>query len=136
MSHLEVRLTAEPAAYRPGDVLEGEASWKLDQPTPALNLKVYWTTDGDSGLTDPPVLAHDKTFPISGLEGKQAFHMDLPQGPWSFQGKVFSVRWFVEIGLEEDFRSRTEFVLGPEGRAIRIADGAGDADPSGPSPAS
>jgi len=118
MSRFDVRLNAEPAEYRPGAVLEGEARWHLDGPLESLDLNVYWTTDGNFGAGIAPMIVHSQKIAVSALEGRHLFRLDLPQGPWSFQGKLFSVRWYVELSEDEQPRERAEFILGPEGRPV------------------
>lgn len=120
MSRFDVRLSAEPAAYSPGASLEGEAVWRLDRLLESLDLKVYWTTDGSFGAGIAPMVVHTQKISVSELEGRHLFRVDLPHGPWSFQGRLFSVRWYVELSDDGDTRGRTEFILGPEGRAVAL----------------
>jgi len=120
MSHLQVTLSADPAAFRPGEAVSGEASWELDEALSVLELKLCWTTDGSFGVGGDPVVVHRESLTVNEPHEHRAFRFELPQGPWSFQGKLFSVRWFVELAIDDYRYQRADFVLGPAGKAIEV----------------
>lgn len=129
MSWFQVRLSGESAGYRPGDTLTGEAEWDVDDPTAPVYVQLCWTTEGTYGGGAGPVTVLHQTFEGVERQGKRDFRFELPAGPWTFQGKLFSVCWFVEVGESPFMNSRADFVLGPEGRPVVAASVAPDQAP-------
>jgi len=118
MNTLKVVLAQALPAYHPGEALEGTAEWELSMPTKQLELRLCWTTDAPAGSEEPVVLKTE-TIEAPSPEGRRRFRWELPEGPWSFEGKLFSVKWFLELVDEADERGRTEFVLSPTGQPLR-----------------
>lgn len=120
MTQLNVEFPEAKPALRPGDTIAGEASWTLSEPTSSLRIKLAWTTDGQ-GVGDEPVTVESQTIDQPATEGRQAFTFRLPDGPWSFEGRLFSVQWYVELEESPHRYDRAEFVLSPTGAPIRTA---------------
>lgn len=120
MSWLQATV-APPAAFRPGEQVRGEAAWTLTEPAAELELKLCWTTDGPTGMGGEPVVVLRERFPVEGLEGRRDFSFELPPAPWSFQGALFSVRWFVELAKDDWTYQRADFVVGPDGGPVVVA---------------
>lgn len=88
----------------------------------ALELRLCWTTRGSVGGDPEPVVVFRDRFPVEALEGRREFRFDLPEGPWSFEGKLFTVCWFVELARDDYMYKRADFGMGPRGRPIVVAD--------------
>ncbi len=119
MSQFTIEFSEPKPALRPGDTISGEATWSLSESTPSLRLKLVWTTDG-KGVDADPVTVEEQVIDRPATEGRQSFTFKLPDGPWSFEGKLFSVEWYVELGDSENRYKRREFVLSPTGASIRV----------------
>lgn len=120
MNHLSVTLRA--ASFQPGEVLIGDAEWDLTEPLPShLELKLCWTTDGNLGGGAEPVVTNRVPLEIGPPVGTRQFQFDLPQGPWSFRGKLFEIVWYVELATDDNDYQRAEFILGPGGKPIEVA---------------
>ncbi len=119
MSNFSIEFPEPKPALRPGDRLSGDAVWSLSEPAAALKLKLAWTTDGQ-GNGEDPVTVEERTIEQPAMEGRQSFAFTLPEGPWSFEGNLFSVQWYVELGDSEYRYRRGEFVLSPTGTPVRV----------------
>jgi hypothetical protein len=118
MTWLRVELPAQ-AGLRPGGTLAGEATWTLSEPVPSLQLKLAWTTEGQGAEADP-VVVETQTIEQPETEGRRPFSFNLPDGPWSFEGTLFTLQWYVELEESPGRSDRGEFVLSPTGEPIRI----------------
>jgi len=119
MTWLRVELPQPRAGLRPGGTVTGEATWTLSEPAPSLRLKLAWTTDGQGADAEPDVV-ETQTIDRPETEGRRPFSFELPDGPWSFEGTLFSLQWYVELEESPSHYDRGEFVLSPTGETIRL----------------
>jgi hypothetical protein len=113
-------------AFLPGEVVVGTVSWQLDRPAQTAELRLFWYTQG-KGDQDMGVVS---TVPFAnpGLQDRQPFRVTLPDGPFSFSGKLISLAWALELVVEPSSRaSRTEITVSPTRMEILLPAG-----PSGP----
>jgi hypothetical protein len=127
MDHLavEVRDGGDGAsAFLPGETVEGTASWRLDRVAETAELRLFWYTEG-KGDQDVGVVSVIP-FANPGLQDQRAFRVTLPDGPFSFSGKLISLAWALELVIEPGSRAgRTEITVSPTRTEILL--------PSGPS---
>jgi hypothetical protein len=93
--------------------------WVLAKPPRALEIRLFWRTQG-KGTEDVAIVA---TSPVASppVAGEQEFEFALPASPWSFSGKLISLGWGVEVVAEPDGQNaRVEFVLAPDAREILL----------------
>lgn len=118
-------------AFLPGEVVEGTVSWQLEQPAPpaiTAELRLLWYTQG-KGDQDVGVVS---TVPFGnpGLQDRRPFRVSLPDGPFSFSGKLISLAWALELVIEPGSRaSRTEITVSPTRMEILLP--AGPPGPQG-----
>jgi len=106
-------------AFQPGEVVEGTASWQLDQPAETVELRLFWYTEG-KGDQDVGV-ASAVPFANPALQDRRTFRVTLPEGPVSFSGKLISLAWALELVAEPGSRaSRIEITVSPTRREILI----------------
>ncbi|HEX7899819.1 MAG TPA: hypothetical protein VF950_18765 [Planctomycetota bacterium] len=89
---LNIELKDAKTAWRPGEEVEGDACWNYETPPPYLLLKLGWRCQGDfvtavEERVENPAAGH----------AHHAFHLKAPAGPWTFEGKLFQVRWCVRL---------------------------------------
>ena len=113
--HLEIPGTG----LKPGEQLRGRAAWNLATVPGKLEIRLFWYTRGrgtrDVGVVERRIVAHPS------LDGEEAFAFHLPDGPYSFSGKLISLTWAVElVADEETVGERAEFVLAPDRREILL----------------
>lgn len=127
MSLIQVQIRDGYTAFRPGDVVEGTVLWQLEPPPTEIEARLFWYTRGkgdqDVGIVE--TLPYDNPAPTD----RRPFRFQLPNGPYSFSGKLISLEWAVEVVAQPgDVAGRAEFILSPTGDEIRLA----LAPPSGP----
>jgi hypothetical protein len=119
VSWLRVELDEGRASFRPGEVVRGTASWSLDAPPAAVEVRLIWFTQGkgdrDVGLVESVPAA------APGAEGGLSFAFTLPDGPYSFSGTLVSLLWAVEaVALPASDAASAELVVSPSGREILL----------------
>lgn len=117
MTQLEIGLRENRKGYRPGEQLAGAATWKLDRPAEALEIRLVWLTAG-KGTPDARIVeTHRIDRPA--VEAVEPFSFKLPAEPCSFSGQLITLTWAVEIvALPDGENARAEFILSPTGREI------------------
>ncbi|MCC5851025.1 MAG: hypothetical protein JJU29_23295 [Verrucomicrobia bacterium] len=121
MNDLTVEIENGQIAFLPGDTVRGRVSWNLSDAPPALEVVLFWHTEGkgtpDSGVVDQVVRDNP------GNAGQLDFSFKLPAAPYSFSGRLVSLKWGVEAILKKSKRHEyKEFILSPTGEAIHLAD--------------
>jgi hypothetical protein len=112
-------------AFHPGEEVEGTVRWSpVDRPPRSLEVRLFWYTEGKGGR-DVGVV---ETLPLAdpGPEGHQPFRFRLPDGPYSFSGKIIHLLWAIEAVAEPDDHSerlaeRLDIIMSPSGREIVLA---------------
>jgi len=118
MSTISVTLKSGPG-FRPGETVEGTASWQLDAAPEAVEVRLFWRTEG-RGTPDVGLVGSVR-FDSPGAEGDRSFAFPLPEGPYSFSGKLISLLWGIEaVAVPSDDTGRAEIVLSPIREAIRL----------------
>lgn len=124
---MRLELAAGKTAFTPGESLRGTASWQLDEPPEALEVRLFWYTKG-KGERDVEVV---DTVPIdsSSREGSREFTLRAPASPLSFSGKLISLIWAIElVRLPSGDAARREIIVGHGGREIRFGSREGAPD--------
>lgn len=118
MSKLTIDLQEGRYAYLPGEMLRGEIAWQFDHTPRALELRLLWLTRG-KGEQDVEVVER-RHFDPAAANGRSPFEWTLPNGPYSYSGKLVSVAWAVELVAlpGESECQRIEIVVSPTGQPI------------------
>lgn len=106
-------------AFRPGEELRGAVAWELAEPPPSVELRLLWYTAG-IGTRDAGIVGR---LPFENPKAAEArdFALALPDGPFSFSGKLISLVWGLELvadGPEEC--ARLELTVSPTGREVLL----------------
>lgn len=129
MKTMTFELDGQRSAFKPGERVEGQASWELPEAPRSLEVRLFWTTSG-RGDEDQGIVAVEPV-PSPAASGWVRFSFLLPAGPCSFSGRLVSLGWALElVAPHEEMAASVPIVVGPEGREVRI-----DGEP-GPEPAS
>jgi hypothetical protein len=107
------------ASFRPGDTVEGTVRWQLPEPPEGVELRLFWSTEGKGDL-DQEVI---ETIPFDnpGALDRRIFRVRLPKGPYSFSGKLITLRWALEaVALPGEQSGSFFFTLSPTGEEIRL----------------
>lgn len=123
MEQLAVEIQNGANAFLPGETVEGTVSWQLDGPAQTVELRLLWYTQG-KGDQDVGVVS-SVPFGSPGLQDSRPFRVSLPDGPFSFSGKLISLSWALELVVEPGSRaSRTEITVSPTRTEILLPPGA------------
>jgi len=119
MSRLHLELADGKTKYRPGETLEGVAFWDLPELPRAIEVRLYWRTQG-KGISDVEVVQAVR-FDRIAAQDRRPFRMTLPPSPYSVSGILVSILWGVEIVAEPTVQgANVEIVLSPTGEEIRL----------------
>ena len=106
--------------FRPGETIEGTAAWHLDVEVEALEVRMFWYTEG-KGTQDVEVV-HTKHMAQPGLSGTRSFEFEVPRGPYSFSGKLITLAWAIElVVLPGGETERLDLLIGPQPVEVDIS---------------
>jgi hypothetical protein len=117
---IELALDGARTAYEPGETLEGTASWDAPGEAPAnVELRLFWFTKGSG---DQDLVVVDRVgFAAPAAREHRRFKLSLPEGPYSFEGKLVTLVWALElVALPGDEAARTELVIAPGARPVLL----------------
>jgi hypothetical protein len=126
MAELSISLHGDEWHFAPGDEVRGECSWHFEKVAEAVEVRLFWHTEG-KGTTDVGI-AEAVRFEPAGFRGQREFAFRLPEGPYSFSGKLISLAWGVEA-VAEGTRAEpyaVEIVLSPTRREIILNEDSGN----------
>ena len=106
--------------FRPGETISGTVSWSgLDGTTDKLETRLLWYTEG-KGSQDLEVV-ESLSSQLTRPDGSSRFEFTAPTRPFSFSGKLISLRWVIEV---VEFPScdgfREQITLSNDGSEIRL----------------
>lgn len=123
MTELTIQLDGDRTVFAPGEILRGRCVWQFDKPMKALEIRLFWYTQGKG--TQDVCLVEKRAIATPALSGQGRFEMQIPEGPYSFSGTLITLSWALEAlpvpGREAE---RLELVVSPTGREVILAEGA------------
>jgi hypothetical protein len=129
MSELEIKTRGDKLSFLPGEELAGQVSWLLDSPS-RIKLRLFWRTEG-KGTKDMKVVDRINFDNLKRQESRE-FKFQLPDGPYSFSGKLISLIWALELVVTStDQTERLEIVISPTKSEILLYGGQQAFPPSG-----
>lgn len=109
---LEIRTNGGATWFKPGEKVEGTASWHLESGAEALEVRLFWFTSG-KGSRDVEVVAR-KHVARPEPSGSRSFEFKVPRGPYSFSGALITLSWALElVVLPDGAAERFDLVVGP-----------------------
>jgi hypothetical protein len=119
MSELKILERDERRSFRPGEIVEGVAGWRLDSPPRSVELRLFWFTRG-KGTEDVGIVNH-VNFPSPQPDEGRKFSFTLPPEPFSFSGQLISLIWALELVAEPgEHSTRVEIIVSPTGGEILL----------------
>lgn len=110
-----IELDQEDGRLRPFDELSGSVRWDGEAPADGAELRLFWITAG-RGTEESMVIARQPIGPGGGR-----FRFELPDAPYSFSGTLVSVRWALELVVDDDeVAAARDFILSPTGGELRL----------------
>ena len=121
MDTLNIALHEDKTAFAPGQTVEGTIRWSLQTNPEHLEFSLFWYTAG-KGTRDVGVVETAR-FDNPGACGSKEFAFPLPNGPYSFSGKLISLVWALELTCTPGSETaRREITLSPTGREIVLSE--------------
>ncbi|HBL29737.1 MAG TPA: hypothetical protein DD490_23115 [Acidobacteria bacterium] len=116
---LRVETNDGSTSFRPGDLVEGTVRWQGAEPPEGVELRLFWYTEG-RGDQDLEVV---ETIPFAnpGAHDRRSFRLRLPEGPYSFSGKLITLAWALEaVAQPGDRAGNLPLVVSPTGRELLL----------------
>ena len=92
---LKLELLDNRTAYCPGESIDGIAAWDVPSHVRRIEVHLCWHTEG-RGTEDASVVETIKFDNPSPVDA-QPFQLTAPIGPYSYDGRLITVRWAVEL---------------------------------------
>ena len=128
MDKLDIILHGDRTTFAPRETVRGRLEWALDTNPRYLELSLFWYTSG-KGTRDVGVIGTAK-FDDPGVHGSKDFSFALPDGPYSFSGKLISLIWAIELTCSPGSETvRREITVSPTGREIVLGEVASAGNP-------
>lgn len=119
MDKLRIIVQGDKTAFAPRETIRGAIEWNLDAEPRRLDLSLFWYTAG-KGTRDIGMV-HNVWFDHPGAHGSKEFSFELPEGPFSFSGRLISVIWAIELTCSPGSETtRREITISPTGREILL----------------
>jgi len=98
--------------FKPGELIEGRASWHLDGEVEAVEVRLFWFTTG-KGSQDVEIVSNLRTDSPE-TSGHNDFSIRAPEGPYSFSGKLITLGWAIElVALPSGETERLDLLIAP-----------------------
>jgi hypothetical protein len=99
--------------FKPGENIEGKVSWRLDDDAEAIEIRLFWYTEG-KGSQDVEVV-NEKRITNPDRHGDRSFRFRVPKQPYSFSGKLITLAWAIElVVLPGGETERLDLLVGPQ----------------------
>ena len=116
---IHIEFDNDQRAYQPGGVVDGTVRWQLDETPERLELFLFWHTSG-KGTNDVSVI-DSRVYENVLVSDEQRFSFTLPQGPYSFSGKLITLQWSLELTvIPKGITVRKIITLSPSGSEITL----------------
>lgn len=110
MNTLQVQLDRE--WVRPGGTIRARLHWELEDRPDKLVVRLLWYTEG-RGTRDVGVVA-EQELTVAGPSGDSEVELAVPEGPYSFNGRLITLGWVVELAAEPGGEAeQAPLVVGP-----------------------
>jgi hypothetical protein len=121
MSSISLELKDGKISYRPGERISGSVKWDLDKDVKYIAINVFWYTEG-IGEQDSEIAAAEK-IDMPFKSGSNDFSIQLPEAPFSYSGKITSLKWAVEATTPKDkIKDVKDFTLSPDNEKIVLSE--------------
>ena len=121
MNRLELNIEEGRLSFSPGEAVNVELEWELEERTTEIKLRLVWFTK-TKGKPEFELI-QEESISNPDLTGKRSFKFQIPIMPYSFQGKLFSLIWAFEAELIPGKRIfRQEISIGPDQKAVSVSE--------------
>lgn len=118
---IDIKISTErnDLIFLPLETISGQASWSITGEPKKAEIRLFWYTQG-KGDIDIQIIEKIELNQINRCD-KTSFSFKLPNEPYSFNGKLISLIWAIEIVFfpsKESFK--IDFVVSPIGQEINL----------------
>jgi hypothetical protein len=108
------------AAFEPGARVRGVASWSAVVKPSGMELRLVRETRGPGGRDFKIAETVPLPEPLAAVD-RRPFAIDLPNGPFSFQGGLISLVWTLQlVALPGQETTSASIVVAPDARALEL----------------
>jgi hypothetical protein len=119
MSLLRIETRDNQTQFLLGEEIVGTVSWLLAPLPDSLELRLFWYTRG-KGTEDVEVVDAIRFRDLRPEETRE-FRLRVPDGPYSFSGKLISLIWALELVAQpSEDAVRLDITVSPTGREILL----------------
>lgn len=116
---IAIKIDAEQTAFRPGESVNGSISWSLPVPPAQVSLELFWTTRGKGTVDSEVVQSQQIKHPAA--VGEERFSLVIPNGPYSFSGKLVSLLWGLRLMIHpSQEQTQVNLTVSPTGEEINL----------------
>ncbi len=106
--------------FKPGETIEGTVSWHLDGVIEAIEVRLFWFTQG-AGARDVEIVT-TRHMARPEPTGTRSFEFNVPRGPYSFSGKLITLAWAIELVVQPGGETeRLDLIIGPQPVEVDIS---------------
>lgn len=110
---LTIQTTDGGTWFKPGELVEGTATWRLDAEADAVEVRLFWYTSGKGSRDVEVIRSLRDEHPLP--TGSRSFSLRVPEGPYSFSGKLITLAWAIElVALPSGETERLDLLIGPQ----------------------
>ena len=95
MNELTLGTQGDRRGFLPGQEVAGGAAWRLDGIPREVEVCLFWFTRGKG--TEDVVVVDTVRLDSPSREDRRDFRFTLPEGPYSFSGRLISLTWALEL---------------------------------------
>jgi hypothetical protein len=121
MSDLRLEIANEQTRFTPGDRIEGNVAWSLDERPEQVQLCLFWHTagKGDRDVGIAVTMPFDDPSP----RDERPFSLKAPPAPYSFSGQLITLTWSLELIVNAgDEVERRDLVISPTTEELALAE--------------
>ena len=116
-------------SFYPGETVPITCAWQFEKAPRAVEVRLTWYTQG-KGDQDVSVVETVRFDDPPAMDMRHC-EVTLPEGPYSFSGKLISLLWALELIAEPSGEShRTDITVSPTGEEVLLPHGIADEEPN------
>ncbi len=114
---MAITVDLKETSYSPGDMVSGTVTWEMENKhnPKQIVVKLVWVTEGKGDIDTQEVKQEIINNPS--FSGRYDFNLKLPLFPWSYEGKLFALKWHVVVVVDK-LNLSTAIVCGPNKESI------------------
>jgi hypothetical protein len=116
---LELTLEDGRTGFQPGARLTGVAAWSAPAAPRGMELRLSWAMQGRGGRDFK--IADTVPLPAPAATERRPFILTLPEGPYSFRGRLVTLTWTVAlVALPGEEKTHLDLIVAPGGKTIDL----------------